>query len=151
MKQFRMAMRNLHMLCEIQKDSSCKTNLEDFLKSIVYILYIISNLRKLGVQCFKRCANRIWNEEVIAIWRQLHQAENEFRITFLWCEIFASLFLSCENFTSLFFTCEIFAATFLKWENFASPFPPTKFSQHHISLTKCNLQIFCTDSVRFLP
>ena len=49
MKQFHMAMQNLHMLCEIQKDSSCKTNLEHFLESIIYILYIISKLGKSGV------------------------------------------------------------------------------------------------------
>ena len=37
-QQFRMAMRNLRMLCEIQNESSCKTNLEHFVESIVYIL-----------------------------------------------------------------------------------------------------------------
>ena len=46
------AMRN-------SKDRSCKENLEHFLESIVYILYIILKLGKSGVQCFKRCA--IWS------------------------------------------------------------------------------------------
>ena len=36
------AMRN-------SKDSSCKENLEHFLESIFYMLYIISKLGKLGV------------------------------------------------------------------------------------------------------
>ena len=49
---------NLHMLCEIQKGSSCKENLEHFLEFIVYILYIILKLGKSEVQCFKRCANQ---------------------------------------------------------------------------------------------
>ena len=46
------AMRN-------SKDSSYKETLEHFMESIFYILYIISNLGKSGVQCFKRCA--IWS------------------------------------------------------------------------------------------
>ena len=76
------AMRNLCMLCKIQKDVSFKTNLEHFPESIIYILYIIFKLRKLGVQRFKQCANRSWNEEVMATWRQLQQDENEFRNPF---------------------------------------------------------------------
>ena len=45
------AMRN-------SKGSSFKANLENFLKSIIHILYIILNLEKSGVQCFKQYANR---------------------------------------------------------------------------------------------
>ena len=77
---------NFAWLCEIQKDSSYKTNLEHFIESIIYILYIIFKLRKLGVQRFKQCANRSWNEEVMATRRQLQQDENEFRNPFstLW-------------------------------------------------------------------
>ena len=52
------AMRNLRMLCKIQKDIKFKTNLEHFLESIVYILYVILKLGKLGVQRYKQCANR---------------------------------------------------------------------------------------------
>ena len=109
MKQFRMVMWNLHMLCEIQKGRSCKEHLEKFLESIVYILYIISKLRKSGVQCFKRCANQSWNEEVMAIWRQLRQVEKEFRITFPWCEIFRTAFPWWEIFAppSLMQKCNI--------------------------------------------
>ena len=59
-----------------------RTNLENFLESIIYILYIISKLGKSGVQHFKRFANRSWNEEVMAIWRQLHQAGGSFRNDF---------------------------------------------------------------------
>ena len=75
------AMRN-------SEDSSCKENLEHFLESIIYILYIISNLRKSGVQHFKRCAILRWNEEVMANWRQLRKAEKEFHIDISWCENF---------------------------------------------------------------
>ena len=59
-----------------------RTNLEHFLESIIYILYIVSKLGKSGVQCFKQCANQSWNEEVMAIWRQLHQAGGSFRNDF---------------------------------------------------------------------
>ena len=45
-------------ICQIQNDSSSKTNLEHFVESIVYILYIFSKLGKSGVQRFKWCANR---------------------------------------------------------------------------------------------
>ena len=56
-----------------------RTNLEHFLESIIYILYIVSKLGKSGVQRFKRFANRSWNEEVMAIWRQIHQVGRSFR------------------------------------------------------------------------
>ena len=59
-----------------------RTNVEHFLESIVYILYIASKLGKLGVQHFKRCANRSWNKEVMAIWRQPHQAGGSFQNDF---------------------------------------------------------------------
>ena len=45
-----LATSNFAWLCEIQEKSSCKTNLEHFLESIVYILYIVSKLRKSGSQ-----------------------------------------------------------------------------------------------------
>ena len=59
-----------------------RTNLEHFLESIIYILYIVLKLGKSGVQRFKRFANRSWNGEVIAIWRQLHQVGGSFRNDF---------------------------------------------------------------------
>ena len=55
-----------------------KTNLEHLLESILYILYIISKLGKSAVQLFKWCANQSWNEEVMTIWRQLHQVGGSF-------------------------------------------------------------------------
>ena len=55
-----------------------KINLEHFPKSILDILYIVLKLRKSGVQGFKQCANRSWNEEVMVIWRQLHKAQGPF-------------------------------------------------------------------------
>ena len=56
-----------------------RTNLEYFLESIVYILYIVSKFRKSKVQRFKWFVNQSWNEEVMAIWRQLHQVGRSFR------------------------------------------------------------------------
>ena len=49
-----------------QLQSSCAL-LEHFPKSIFYIIYTISKLRKSRIQYFKRCAIRSWNEEVAAI------------------------------------------------------------------------------------
>ena len=59
-----------------------RTNLEHFLESIVYILYIVLNLGKSGVQRSKRCANQSWNEEVMVIWRHVHQVGGSFRNDF---------------------------------------------------------------------
>ena len=85
------------------------TNLEHFLESIVYIISIVSKLRKSKVQHFKRCANRSLNEEVMTIWRQLHQAENEFR----------NPFSALQNFRKPIYP-------FAKLKNFATPFEPYK-------------------------
>ena len=41
------------------------------MKSISFIPYVFSNLRKSGVHHFKRYAIWRWNEEVMAIWRRL--------------------------------------------------------------------------------
>ena len=45
------------------------TFLEHFLELKLCIPYLFLKLRKSGVQCFKRCAIWIWNEEVMAIWK----------------------------------------------------------------------------------
>ena len=55
-----------------------RTNLEHFMESIVYILYIVLKLGKSRVQRFKYCTNRSWNEEVMVIWRQQHKAKGSF-------------------------------------------------------------------------
>ena len=64
----------------------------NFIESILYILYIVLKLKKLGVQCFKRCANWSWNEEVMSVWRQLHQAVRKFRN----CEMSCEMKSTCE-------------------------------------------------------
>ena len=71
----------------IKEDSNSWTHFEYFLESISCILYVVSKLGKSEVQHFKRCANWSWNEEVMAIWRQPHQAVRKFRS----CEINLSL------------------------------------------------------------
>ena len=43
------------------------------------ILYTVSKIGKSGVQRFKRCPNRSWNEKVMVIARKLDRAEREFR------------------------------------------------------------------------
>ena len=56
-----------------------RINLEYLLESLLDMLYIFSKLGKLEVQYFKWCANQSWNEEVMAIWRQLCKVEGPFR------------------------------------------------------------------------
>ena len=65
--------------------------------------------------------------------------------------------LTLKNFAT---TREIFARQkeisqplFTTCENFATLFSLAKFSQLHIwlAISSCNLQIFCTDSIRILP
>ena len=58
--------------------------LEHFPKSIFYILYTISKLRKSRIQRFKPCTIWSWNEEDMAFGRQLHQAEGQFRTVRNW-------------------------------------------------------------------
>ena len=53
--------------------------LEHFPKSIFYILYTISKLRKSRIQRFKPCMIWSWNEKDMAFGRQLHQAVRKFR------------------------------------------------------------------------
>ena len=50
------------------------TFLEYFLELKLCIPYIILNLGKSEIQCFKRCMIWIWNEEVIAVLRQMVQS-----------------------------------------------------------------------------
>ena len=74
--------------------------LEHFPKSIFYVLYTISNLRKLRIQRFKSCTIWSWNEEDMAFGRQLLQAcakfaqhleirttPSNFAPAHAWCEI----------------------------------------------------------------
>ena len=57
------------------------------MESISCILYFLPKLEKLGVQCFKWCMNWSSNEEVMAVWRQLHKAVRKFRSCEISCEI----------------------------------------------------------------
>ena len=59
--------------------------LEHFLKSIFYMLYTISKLRK--IQRFKLCMIWSWNEEDMAFGKQLLQACANFAPAHAWCEI----------------------------------------------------------------
>ena len=58
--------------------------LEHFPKSIFYMLYTISKLRKSKIQRFKLCTIWSWNEEDMAFRRQLHPAEGQFRTLRNW-------------------------------------------------------------------
>ena len=64
-------------LCKAERECCSRTSflllldtfLEHFLELKLCIPYLFLNLRKSGVQCFKRCAIWIWNEEVMIIWK----------------------------------------------------------------------------------
>ena len=90
---------------------SCQPLLEHFPKSIFYMLYTISNLRKSRIQCFKRCTIRSWNEGVTAIVSRSLQAEGRFlhgcEISLLLRSDFAALFVRLRNLADLVFTCEM--------------------------------------------
>ena len=119
----------------IQEDRNCWTHFEHFLEFISCILYVVSKLGKLGIQRFKRCMNRSWKEEVIAIGSQSHQAEGQFRS----CEI--SLWL--QNHTVLA------AKSAFGWK--LETFSLRNFAAHLACLwhpPEC-FQIFATDSFRF--
>ena len=112
----------------IQEDRNCWTHFEYFLESMSCIL-------KSEIQRFKWCVNRSWNEEVIAIGSQSHQAEGQFRSY----EI--SLWLRNHKVlaTKSAFGCEM------------ETFSLRNFTAHLACLRnppKC-FQIFATDSFRF--
>ena len=50
---------------------------EHFLELKLFIIYLISNIGKSGVQHFKRCANWSWNEEIMAVWRRTRKAKRK--------------------------------------------------------------------------
>ena len=108
------------------KGSSCKENLEYFLESFVYILYIISKLKKSEVQFFKQCANRSWNEEVMIIWRQLRKIKRNFASPFPDAKIFALTFPDAKIFALTFPDAKIFALPFSNAKFFASSFSDAK-------------------------
>ena len=60
----------------IQENNNYWTHLEHFLESISCIIHVVSKLRKLGIQRFKRCTNWSWYKGVIAIGSQSHQAKS---------------------------------------------------------------------------
>ena len=70
--------------------------LEHFLKSNLYILYVVSKIRKSTIQCFKRFANRSWNKEVRAIGSRSLQAEGQFRSHLVCLRNFAAILCGCE-------------------------------------------------------
>ena len=70
--------QNLVVTCNL----NLRTNLEYFWKSILYIPYIVSKIKNSGVQRFKQCTNRSWNEYIMAIWEQLRKAEGPFQNAF---------------------------------------------------------------------
>ena len=78
--------------------------LENFLKSNLYMLYVVSKIRKSKIQCFKRFVNRSWNEEVRAIGSRSLQAEGQFHRAAKW---FRSHLICLRNFAAFLCACEI--------------------------------------------
>ena len=125
--------------------------LEHFPKSIFYVLYTISKLRKSRIQRFKTCTIWSWNEGDMAFGRQLHQAEGQFRTLRNWnsnvrnLKWMAAVHLrwspTCE---SDFATCKLGsqrAKVDSKLRNQLA-----KFSQ--VTMQRAKLGYLCTDSFR---
>ena len=91
------------------------TFLEHFMELKLCIPYVVLKLRKSGVQCFKRCAIWIWNEEVMAIWK------NPISHLHGWI-------VPCAKFSHNTSLCAKFAQHIPLCEIFAPPFPCAKFS-----------------------
>ena len=92
----------------IPEDSNYWTLLEHFLGSISWILYIVLKLGKSGIQHFKRCMNRSWNEEVraigceISLWLRNHKVMAA-KLVFGYEMVTFSL----RNFAAILYACEI--------------------------------------------
>ena len=144
-----------------QQLQSSFTLLEHFLKSIFYILYTISKLRKSRIQCFKRCVIRSWNEGVTAIASRSLQSVAKSAFC---CENFAAFLYSAMEFLlKLPDTCrklELWepqggsqfrspASLTCCCENISQPsWVSAKSRRHHFSPAKCSwcFSIFATDS-----
>ena len=112
-----------------QQLQSSFTLLEHFPKSIFYILYIISKLRKSRIQRFKPCTIWSWNEKDMAFGRQLHQAEGQFRTPLCKVRIpqstvrkFRTPQIKVRNWNSSVRKLDIFADSFSS-DIFVSKFP----------------------------
>ena len=81
---------------------SCQPLLEYFLKSNLCMLYVVSKLRKLKIQCFKRCIIRSWNEGVQPLQSDHSKLKEEFctalRNHHFVARWFRSLFVQCCGF-----------------------------------------------------
>ena len=76
----------------IRTIGNCWEHFNHLLKFISCILYLVSKLGNSGVQRFKRYMNQSWNKEVMAVWRQPHQAVRKFRS----CEMSCEMKSTCE-------------------------------------------------------
>ena len=95
------------------KDISFKENLEHFLESIVYILYIISKLEKSGVQCFKCVQIGVETKKLWPFEGNCVKLKRNFTSPFPDAKIFALTFLDAKIFALTFPDAKIFAAHFL--------------------------------------
>ena len=105
---------------------SCQPLLEQFLKSNLCMLYVISKLRKPTIQCFKQCMIWSWNEGVTAIGSQSLQVEERIlhgcEITLLLRNDFAAILHSAVEFPLKFpDSCDMLEAEHRKLKaNFAA-------------------------------
>ena len=122
--------------------------LEHFPKSILYMLYTISKLRKSKIQCFKRCAIRSWNEEVAAITSQSLRAEGSILQSVakspFCCEVISQPFCTVWWISS--WSCPIYAAN---WKLSTSRWKPTSQPYENTLLLRSDLAAFL-NSVIFL-
>ena len=121
----------------IQEDRNCWTHFEYFMESILCILYFISKLRKLGVQRFKRFVNWSWNKEVMAVWRQLHQAVRNFAAT-KW----AAKWNPLVKFRKVFHSCETTSKHTCATSQVETPFSQLRTTlRNHLQAAKSQIQL----------
>ena len=139
-----------------QQLQSSFTLLEHFPKSIFYMLYTISNLRKSKIQSFKPCMIWSWNEEDMAFGTQLHQAEGQFRTLWKWNFNVRNLKWMAAMQSRWSPTCENDFATWKLGAQRAKMDSKlrnqlARFSQVTMQRVKstCELGYLCTDSFRY--
>ena len=105
---------------------SCQPLLEHFLESNLYMLYVVSKLRKSKIQCFKRYTIQSWNKGVTSIASRSLQAEGRIlhgcEITLLPRNDFATILHSAVEFPLKFLdSCDTLEAEHRKLKaNFAA-------------------------------
>ena len=127
MKQFLMVIRNLHMLCEIQRTTVTKKIWSTSWSSLS--MYYIS-FRSSGSQESYASNSVQFGVETKKLWPfegKCAKLKRNFVLTFPNAKIFALTFPNAKIFIAHFSNVKIFTLTFSDAKFFASPFSDAKF------------------------